>query len=310
MTIERISFPAGLPIRDVESFEPASFVINHLEKAQALPTGEYDLTPKVWRKNVYKYNLIVNPDGTGAVRTLPRYKDSKSQLVGLGRTEPIQRGGRTINIPETQGAFAIMGPKRNDPQIYLFEYLIHVPGPSPTAETSKIQADKGPDESIVSEEITDINQVKRLIVEDAKQRVLALDWQRFGIDSSEVADYYELVYPLILRQSEMNFAINMLDDKKPKEKAWLERTPFDHKTNIFDNYWLVLLKDSIEPEEATLISDWLYMKAPEPIARIKNLSPLEVIGHFMLEDSEFREAGVRTLQYLNEHPEKTDPKFL
>lgn len=131
MTIERLSFPEGLPIKDRADFVPADIVASNFDRLVTLPIGEYDITPKIWRRHVYRYNVLVKPDGSATLRMIPRFSDAQSQVVCSEGKSPFQGGGRLINIPDDETIYAIAGPKRDDPQIYLFELLFHLPGPSP-----------------------------------------------------------------------------------------------------------------------------------------------------------------------------------
>src|SRR3989344_2152233 len=296
MTIERISFEEGLLVTDPSKLVPAKIATEYIDKVVPLPVDEYNITPSVWLKRNNDYNLIVNPDGSGILRILPRYNDVRTREISSDSKTPWVKGGKTYNIPSDQPTFVIAGPKPNHPNIYIFEFIFYIPGPSPLKIAS--EPTPQPTTEIITTDIRNINQAKKLILEDAKIHVLALNWNEFGIgDYKELTDFYEAFCPLILRQSEMSLPLNILNVNKPEEKDILDGLPFDHKSNISENFWLAILTPQIKAAEATFIRDWLLMKFSEIFAQFKKLPPEKVIETFMRNHNFFRNAGLRAFQY-------------
>ena len=59
-----------------------------------------------------------------------------------------------------------------------------------------------------------------------------------------------------------------------------------------------MLSGSIEPDEATFIRDWLWMKRPEAISSIKSLPAKRVLDYFMKNDKSFERATFRIARYM------------
>ena len=70
MTIERIHIEGGYSImEEKDSLDIArSAIEKNLDNLRSLPEGEYDLTPKEWKRPTLQHNLIVFQDGTGIYR--------------------------------------------------------------------------------------------------------------------------------------------------------------------------------------------------------------------------------------------------
>ncbi|MDO8657446.1 MAG: hypothetical protein Q7K55_01800 [Candidatus Levybacteria bacterium] len=305
MTIENYSFKEGLPI-DI-SKDPQPQVLDMLEKHQhrgrILPAGEYDLTPEVWRKygsNLYNYNLIVNEEGTATYRMLPKDKGVTTMVASkVGFSKPVS-GGKSIRLPEDSSFTAIAGPKRGDPTFRVYEVVVYAPGPSPVDEKQKQtktreQIKESLSDEIIGGSIRNIQEADRLIIEDAKKRVLALDWKHFGNLEVTPEVIFGLACDLSLRNSGMNFPLNVLRVSTPDERSIVDSLPLTHKEILHGPFFRVMLQDEISPEMATFIRDYLYIKAPDVIAAANKLPIQEVIDHFMKNEA-FMKAGLRVLK--------------
>lgn len=151
------------------------------------------------------------------------------------------------------------------------------------------------EDEVVLRPVTNLADAEELIIGSAKNRVLKLDWQHFveGDKSDEIGNLYEVVFPLILRNSDMNFPLNILQSNVPEEAAMLSKIPDKNKKCMAGEFWLVLAGE-LCTEHATAVRDWLYIKAPELVARNFNLSEVDAIMHFA-NDKSFLRAGKRLL---------------
>lgn len=138
MAIERLSFPeylsiqAGVAIYDAS---PAQLlrIARHFGSRgiRRLKEGEYDITPPIWERPEYKYNLTVLGSGFGLLRMLPRYSNSSSAVFDNGSYSDLRVGGRLIRMPEDQPIVVVAGPNRLTSSICLYELVYFIPGPNP-----------------------------------------------------------------------------------------------------------------------------------------------------------------------------------
>ena len=128
MTIERISFPEGLPL--IRGADPKNAIAQAIARDQAeirsLPTGEYDLTPAAYTENTHRHTLLVQPDGTGIYRMLPLGLNVGHVDLITGREFP---GEKIIHIPRDEASVIMAGFKETTPA--LFEVILYMPGRSP-----------------------------------------------------------------------------------------------------------------------------------------------------------------------------------
>jgi hypothetical protein len=126
MTIERISFPEGVVIEDAGPADLARVISEGLASGQGtvqrLPVGEHDVTPKIWTKHLQTRKVLVHPDGTGTLRSMPR--DSEVGAVDLQSGE-YKHGGTVINLPQDEKVAIIAGPKKDFPKLHVFEVIYH-----------------------------------------------------------------------------------------------------------------------------------------------------------------------------------------
>ena len=134
MAIERLSFPeylniqAGIKIRPEYLPEQLARIFRYFGKrARRLEEGEYDLTPPIWRKHVYNYNLTVLESGVAVMRLLPRHSDSYSGILDHEGLSEFKAGGRVVNIPGDEPMAIVAGPNRLSPGMCLYEVIYHVP---------------------------------------------------------------------------------------------------------------------------------------------------------------------------------------
>lgn len=148
--------------------------------------------------------------------------------------------------------------------------------------------------------ITTIEQAQTDIIDNAKKKVLGLDWAHFGLEEKkeEIDQLYDASYGLILGNSGMNFPLNILRQDHFQEANILKDIAPERKKTVVAEYTLAMLKDRFDIEEATFIRDWLFIKAPEAVATMHKLSPEEVFEYFMESDRSFQKAGLRARYYL------------
>lgn len=148
--------------------------------------------------------------------------------------------------------------------------------------------------------ITTIEQAQTDIINNAKKKVLGLDWKHFGLGKKkeEIGQLYDASFRLILRNSGMKFPLNLLREDHYEEAIFLKDITPERRKTDGEGYSLAMLKGRIDVEEATLIRDWLFMKAPEAVATMYKLAPEDVIKYFVDNDESFLKAGLRTNYYL------------
>jgi len=147
--------------------------------------------------------------------------------------------------------------------------------------------------------ITSIEQAEIDIINNAKKKVLGLDWEHFGLGEKKevIGQLYDDSSRLILTNA-MDFPLNILREDHSEEAKILKGIAPERKKTVAEEYNLAMLKDRIDIEEATFIRDWLFMKVPEDVATVNHLAPDDVINYFMDNDSSFLKAGLRTRYYL------------
>jgi hypothetical protein len=301
MTIERISFPDGLVIEDPQDISLERLLPPHLDKAQALPEGEYYLTPKSWQSHKYTHHLTVEQNGNGRIRLIPRYegaylKEISANDLNLEKDSTTHSGGKVAEMPGDQSTFLLAGPSKDIKNIAIYEIIFHVPGSSPIKTAEIDDKPKSIEETVY--DINNITDAKRLIVDSAKEKILALDWDDFpSVDKSRLTALLEL-YPIILRQSDINPTLNIFRTTDHGEKAILDQLPADHKSPLTEGFCLVMLRPTISKVEAIALRNLIFLKFPELVAGVEKLNIADVILHFSKTNQEYRDAGIRYLDYL------------
>ncbi|MCJ7793274.1 MAG: hypothetical protein MUP45_04895 [Candidatus Marinimicrobia bacterium] len=155
-----------------------------------------------------------------------------------------------------------------------------------------------------------VDDAERIILGDARQKVMAFDWEHFGVDRAEMEKLFRFFSRIILRQSNINSSLNLLDDNNPEEYALLcILAPHQKKESTpTGRFWLVLFRQKMTPEEATFIRDWLWAFVPEVIAKFKKLDVKEVEAYFISQDTdgELRRLGERIEAYIEKHKPFTE----
>lgn len=118
------------PIKNRVEEEIARVYSEYNAEFDALPEGNYNITPPWWRKNTHTHHLTVFKDGTGLYRLFPR--DGGSGLISFARGEiSVKRGGTFNRIPQ-EAAFAVVnGPNPKTGRIEVLRLVAHFEGPSP-----------------------------------------------------------------------------------------------------------------------------------------------------------------------------------
>lgn len=137
MAIERLSFPhhlniqGGVQMPDASPDELTKVIRKFGQRGtRRLAEGEYDLTPPIWQRPTYTYNLTVLDSGIGIVRMISRYSDSTNRTVDHEGVYDVRSGGRQIRLPEDQSMAVVMGPNRLNPNRCLYELVYFVPDPN------------------------------------------------------------------------------------------------------------------------------------------------------------------------------------
>lgn len=159
--------------------------------------------------------------------------------------------------------------------------------------------EKPVDPDAILTDITTIDEAIELIVEDARRRVLALDWPHFGLtDQEELGKIYDGFSRICLRDAPVKFPLTALLANNPGERALLDQITEDHKQPLSDIVWLAITADRIPPEEATFIRDWLWLSLPEAIIRLKELPQRSALEHLSIKGESFDRAAFRAHRYM------------
>ena len=161
------------------------------------------------------------------------------------------------------------------------------------------------EDEIITDDIDDIDDAYQKIFADAKRRVMALDWQHFGIDSEEIGELFEAFAPLTLRNAPYRLPINFfIDDIQHERGLLLEMLP-EQKKLIKENYWLGLTVARIPGDFATFARDHIMLKTPDVIAAIHKLDLKELFTHFGIDGSmsnPLARATVRIHTFMRNNP--------
>lgn len=97
--------------------------------------------------------------------------------------------------------------------------------------------------------IETVGDAERIILGDARQKVLAFDWGHFRIERKEVDKLFDFLSRLVLRNTGINRGLNFLIAENPKELARLHSLlPIRKKKDEpSGQFWLALLRPEMSP---------------------------------------------------------------
>lgn len=178
--------------------------------------------------------------------------------------------------------------------------------PKPFADGVKEEFDGYLDQSgeqgdeFVTRPVVTLEQAEEVIIESSKEKAEQLDWEHFGLVDIEqdLSNVYDTASALILRNAGMKFPLNVLRGDVYNEALMLKGIEPTRKKHIGGIFWLAMITDEISIEDATLMRDWLYMKAAEVFAVSNKLDKHEVVRHFMETDKLYVQAGQRVRNLL------------
>jgi hypothetical protein len=129
MPISRLSLPEGEPLpKELSNLHlvAANIILNNLSEVKLVDPGEYDLTPRIWTKNVFNHELTVFDDGTGLYRILPKSDDAGAIEATKKSISSFEKGGRQYFINDNHPLAVVAGnhPVKQEPTI--FEIIIHL----------------------------------------------------------------------------------------------------------------------------------------------------------------------------------------
>jgi len=139
MTIERLRFENGQDFNFTEQ-DPIAWAVGiicaNLDRVQALPEGEYDLTPASWTRNTHRHNLIVRPDGDAIYRLISL--DRRAGIVDFSTNSTgFIPGGKIQLLPQDTSMLFVASPSREGGGIQVHDIIFHLPGPSPRRALSR-----------------------------------------------------------------------------------------------------------------------------------------------------------------------------
>ena len=219
----------------------------------------------------------------------------EGQLIGLDRNEYSEM---IVNVPKLAG-IAVSDEFAGEVLTAMIKAGTLKPS---TSETET------PEGEVIQEVITDIDTARKLILDDAKKRVLELDWEHFGVRDIEVAEAFDILGLLTLKQAPYHLPINSLDDRLDHERDLLMEMPDAQKKQVPGDFWLAITSSPIEPEYATLARDHLLLKTPEALASLltdRRVSAEQAIKYFSSQDDTgtLERAAVRLTTFISENPQ-------
>jgi len=133
MTIERLHSEDGYP---VDSSKPLlgqikRILISNQTKIEALPEGDYNLTPKWWTKHLMNHELTVLENGNGIYRMIPRNNRVGTADLDKQGLNKFEAGGKTIQLPQDDEVAVVGGPLKDGKTLGAYEIMFYIPGPSP-----------------------------------------------------------------------------------------------------------------------------------------------------------------------------------
>jgi hypothetical protein len=133
MTIERLHSEDGYPLDLGKSpmEQIAKILVDHRAQVQALPEGEYNLTPKWWTKHLMEHKLKVLENGSGIYHSVPR--ESGVGTIDFSQRGPNQYkpGGNVSYLPQDNEIAVVGGPLKDRKTMGVYEIIVYTPGPSP-----------------------------------------------------------------------------------------------------------------------------------------------------------------------------------
>lgn len=154
---------------------------------------------------------------------------------------------------------------------------------------------------IIDSSVNTIAEARELIINNAQNRVAALNWDHFGISPEEASTGFSATFPIILRNASLKPPLTTLIDKPGAEAGLLAEMFDEYKEHIVDKFWLAITSE-ITPELATVIRDHLILMSLETIALLNQKDPKEVVDYFRSQDDGTLErAGWRLANYVVEN---------
>lgn len=120
--ISHIEIPNGIEIVDLNdaSYALARIALENDIQPVVLPTGTYNVTPKIWTRHTHIHEVTVLDNGEGLYRMYPR-EDNVSITEYLGGEELGTRSGGRVNpINADSPQAAILGGHPHKKGLYVF----------------------------------------------------------------------------------------------------------------------------------------------------------------------------------------------
>ena len=264
---------------DPRVIELAHFVADRMNP-EIVPAGF------VMASRLALYDLVKGVDGFSG----EQLESSLVGLTGLEQDEIVQKIPDLASVGFSED-FAANVKKE------MIELKMLAPKEPPVGEALS-------NNEIITKPIDNIDDAMELIVKDAQRRVMALDWEHFGVTKEDVEKAFGAIYPLVLRNSQYNLPLNLLVNDSD-EAAILRELYDNQKREILEGYWLAItiLDEPIPPEFATFTRDLLFLKTPEAIAKSQGFEPGDVVEHFVRDRSgPSMRAAIRMHTLLEDYP--------
>lgn len=157
---------------------------------------------------------------------------------------------------------------------------------------------------IITEPIRDIQTAHRLVVEDARDRILELDWQRRGVTPEQARMTFDGWFGMVLRNSPFEAAVSVMSEQHGQDRELIGEFLTEQRMALTDQVWLVLLMDEVPAEYATATRDMLYLKMVEVVATAAGLDREQILYSFVRDvDGPLIRAAARLEAFIHDHPE-------
>ncbi|MEI9913934.1 MAG: hypothetical protein WDN66_02940 [Candidatus Saccharibacteria bacterium] len=174
-----------------------------------------------------------------------------------------------------------------------------IPAPD-AAEVSTLDTSE-----IITEPIDNIDDAYTKIVEDAKQRVIDLEWSSLGLSDSEVGKGFDAVYGICLRNAPFSLPINLMVNDPDHEAGLIPELMPEHKKQLDGKYWLGQMMDVIPPEMAMFARDHIFLMSIDTIALLYKMEPMQTFKVFHSRDIDgpATRAAIRMSTFLEQNPD-------
>ncbi len=149
----------------------------------------------------------------------------------------------------------------------------------------------------VNNPINSVEEAKSIIIDYAREKVVALDWQwalGSDIEADDIPSLFDAIYPRVINRISIAPVLAVFHTTRDSET--LSNIPSQQKINLEDHKTLALLFDSINAEVATFIRDQLCIMLPDEIG--ERLGVDIAAGKLLITNPGLQQAAERSFAYF------------